>query len=99
MVHRKVDQHAPVRHGFHALPAENDDAGPQQPVAAAAAAAAISGSGGAAMSASKEELVTLILRQIEGTNRGVDCTTDEREEIDALIEQVLDGADTRPSSV
>lgn len=33
------------------------------------------------------ELVTEVLRRIEGTNRGVDCTPEDREEIDGLIYQ------------
>ncbi|CAM9731826.1 unnamed protein product [Scytosiphon promiscuus] len=34
------------------------------------------------------ELVTDLLGKIEGTNRGVDCTLDQRTEIDAIIEQL-----------
>ncbi|CAM9133964.1 unnamed protein product, partial [Hapterophycus canaliculatus] len=34
------------------------------------------------------ELVTDLLGKIEGTNRGVDCTPDQRTEIDAIIEQL-----------
>lgn len=48
------------------------------------------GPGGAS---SATDLVTEVLGKIEGTNRGVDCTPKQREEIDVIIEQV--GADHR----
>lgn len=32
--------------------------------------------------------MTEVLRKIEGTNRGIDCTPEQRQEIDRIIEQV-----------
>lgn len=37
---------------------------------------------------SAAELVTEVLGRVEGTNRGIACTPEQREEIDGLIEQV-----------
>lgn len=47
-----------------------------------------SGGGEGAAASTPAELVSAVLERIEGTNRGVDCSLEQREEIDGLIEQV-----------
>lgn len=49
---------------------------------------AIGGDGPANEGSAAAELVTSLLGKIEGTNRGVDCTPEQQEEIDGIIDQV-----------